>query len=87
MTERLKAGIKILFVGLPCQVSAVKHYTKNHQNLYTIILLCHGTLSPMILEKILKDYGIELKKVENIRFRVKITLRWNKTISVLLFQQ
>ena len=25
----------------------------------------------MILEKFLEDYGIELKKVENIRFRVK----------------
>ncbi len=71
ITERLKAGIKILFVGLPCQVSAVKHYTKNHQNLYTIDLICHGTPSPMILEKFLEDYGIELKKVENIRFRVK----------------
>ena len=71
IAERLKAGNKILFVGLPCQVAAVKHYTKNHQNLYTIDLICHGTPSPMILERFLDDYGIELEKIENIRFRVK----------------
>ena len=37
--EKLKLGRKVLFVGLPCQVSAVRHYTKNHQNLYTADLI------------------------------------------------
>lgn len=32
--ENLKLGRKVLFVGLPCQVSAVRHYTRNYQNLY-----------------------------------------------------
>ena len=73
--ERLKDGEKILFVGLPCQVAAAKHYTKNHQNLYTIDLICHGTPSPKILEKFLDDYDVKLVDLERIRFRVKNSFR------------
>lgn len=56
---------------MPCQVAAAKHYTKNHQNLYTIDLICHGTPSPKILEKFLDDYDIKLVDLERIKFRVK----------------
>lgn len=73
--KRLKDGEKILFVGLPCQVAAAKHYTKNHQNLYTIDLICHGTPSPKILEKFLDDYDVKLVDLERIRFRVKNSFR------------
>lgn len=69
--EKLKLGRKVLFIGLPCQVSAVKHYTKNHQNLYTADLICHGTPSPQILDSFLFDYGIRLTEVQSIRFREK----------------
>lgn len=71
LLEKLKEGKKVLFVGLPCQVAAAKHYTKNHQNLYTIDLICHGTPSPEILEKFLEDYNVKLTEIENIKFRVK----------------
>ena len=69
--EKLKLGRNVLFVGLPCQVSAVRHYTRNHQNLYTIDLICHGTPSPQILDSFLSDYGIRLTEVQSIRFREK----------------
>ena len=69
--EKLKLGRKVLFIGLPCQVSAVRHYTKNHQNLYTADLICHGTPSPQILDSFLFDYGIRLTEVQSIRFREK----------------
>lgn len=71
ISEKLKEGKNVLFVGLPCQVAAAKHYTKNHENLYTIDLICHGTPSPKILEKFLEDYRIKLTEVESIKFRVK----------------
>ena len=67
--ENLKLGRKVLFVGLPCQVSAVRHYTRNYQNLYTVDLICHGTPSPKILDSFLSDYGIQLTEVQSIRFR------------------
>ena len=69
--ENLKLGRKVLFVGLPCQVSAVRHYTRNYQNLYTVDLICHGTPSPKILDSFLSDYGIQLTEVQSIRFREK----------------
>lgn len=38
----LKDGKRILFSGVPCQCSAIRNYCKDHRNLYTIELLCHG---------------------------------------------
>ena len=48
----LKTGKKNLFIGLPCQVAALKRYVgKNLEDkLYTIDLICHGTPSPHVLE-------------------------------------
>lgn len=55
----LRAGTKVLFVGLPCEVSALYHYVgKNTENLYTISLICHGPTSP----KVHKDFCNQLEK-------------------------
>lgn len=69
----LKEGQKILFIGLPCQVSALKNYIgeKLNDNLYTIDLICHGTPSPQVLELFLKQYGYSLRNLKNIQFRIK----------------
>lgn len=43
----LKAGRKVLFIGLPCDVAALYNVTKNNDaNLYTVELVCHGVTSP-----------------------------------------
>lgn len=52
--EKLNAGERVLFIGLPCQVAAVKKSTGNPGNLYTIDLICHGTPSPKLLDMFLK---------------------------------
>lgn len=64
---------KILFIGLPCQVAAVKKIISPDwsENLYTIDLICHGTPSPLLLEKYLKEHGYSLKNLTDIRFRKK----------------
>ena len=69
----LKKGQKILFIGLPCQVSALKNYVepKFRSELYTIDLICHGTPSPTLLKKFLEQYDVSLEKLEDIQFRVK----------------
>ena len=45
--QRLKEGARVLFSGVPCQVSGLQYYAKNKkiptENLYTIQILCHGT--------------------------------------------
>ena len=43
----LKAGRKVLFIGLPCDVAALYNVVKNNcENLYTVELVCHGVTSP-----------------------------------------
>lgn len=65
---------KVLFVGLPCQVAALKNYVSNHENLVTIDLICHGTPSPILLEKFLKERGYSLSELKDIKFREKTNM-------------
>lgn len=48
----LKSGKKVLFTGTPCQSKAILYYFKEHKNLYTMTVICHGVSSP----KMWKDY-------------------------------
>ena len=71
--EDLNAGKRVLFIGLPCQVAAIKKIVGNNPNnyLYTIDLICHGTPSPKILNLFLKQYRKSIESFESILFRVK----------------
>lgn len=73
--ELLKQGEKVLFIGLPCQVAAVKLFVgdKLQDNLYTADLICHGTPSPQLLQVFLKQYDYELKDLTDIKFRLGTT--------------
>lgn len=75
--RRLLNGEKILFIGLPCQVAALKNYIgdKVDENLYTVDLICHGSPSPRILDMFLEKYGFSLEKIDDIRFRKKTSFR------------
>ncbi len=70
---KLKEGKRVLFVGLPCQVAAIKNaiHEKDQDNLYTIDLICHGSPSPKILDVFLEQYNINIKDLESIQFRNK----------------
>lgn len=47
--EDLNRGKRVLFIGLPCEVSALYHYVgRNTEELYTISLICHGPTSPKV---------------------------------------
>lgn len=71
--EKLLNGKKILFIGLPCQVSAVKLFVGEDLNhgLFTVDLICHGTPAPELLHIYLKQHGICEKSVSDILFRSK----------------
>lgn len=71
VAKELKTGNKVLFVGLPCQVAAVKNYVKTTDNLYTIDLICHGSPSPQLLEKFLEENKVNIHTIENLKFRNK----------------
>ena len=69
--NRLQNGQKLLFVGLPCQVSAVLNYLgdKLSEKLYTVDLICHGAPSPRLLDIFLSQYGLSLNNLKKIKFR------------------
>lgn len=55
--KALRNGKKVLFSGTPCQVDAVKKYTKDHSNLFTVEIICHGVTSPEMFESYLQMLG------------------------------
>lgn len=87
----------ILFTGTPCQVAAVKNIIGEHENLYTIGLICEG-VGPYKVWNLYKDFLEKQKKSKmiNASFRNK-EIGWdspvaryefesNKKIKVLSFE-
>ena len=62
LIDDAKAGRKILFVGTPCQVSAVRSIFRfrkiGEENTLFVDFICHGTPSPMVF----KDYLSMIEK-------------------------
>lgn len=48
LKQDLNAGKKILFIGLPCEISAIKLFCGDHINLFTCALICHGPTSQAV---------------------------------------
>lgn len=72
----LKSNREVLFVGVPCQVSAVKRIYKKISNLYTIDLFCMGVPSQYLLDRYLsEEFGNE--KINEVYFRKKVN-GWNQ---------
>lgn len=52
----LKNGRKVLFSGTPCQIAGLKKFLrKEHENLLTVDIICHGVPSPKVWDRYLKD--------------------------------
>lgn len=69
LKKDVKTGRKVLFIGTPCQVAAIKNiYKEKPKNLYLVDLICHGTPS-------LNSLQTHIKKVaphhhyDNVIFR------------------
>lgn len=63
----------VLFIGLPCQVAAVKAYVgaEAGARLTTVDLICHGTPSPQLLDAFLTQSGTSCEQLKSISFREK----------------
>lgn len=75
--KELKNGSKVLFIGTPCQVSGIKAFLNNDDNLFTIDIVCHGVPSPLLF-KYYKEY-LERKYKSNLtsfNFRYKKDGLW-----------
>lgn len=69
----LNAGKQVLFIGLPCQVAAVKKSVREDllDKLYTVDIICHGTPSSKALELYLENNRVNLSRIDYIGFRNK----------------
>ena len=67
----LNQGKIVLFIGLPCQVGALKNVIGENDHLYTVDLICHGTPSPKLLSDFLALHKVNLKEISSISFRYK----------------
>lgn len=56
--EKVETGKKVLFVGLPCQVSALKTWLQEkYDNIYFVALVCHGPTSQKIERKFINEHS------------------------------
>lgn len=67
----VKEGRKVLFIGTPCQVAAIKQMFKSvPDNLYLVDIICHGTPSNQFLKDYIeKNLKIDSGKVTDVKFR------------------
>ena len=53
--QDLKDGLRVLFVGLPCEVHLAQTFLEKHEistdSLYSVDLICHGPTTPKVAEQ------------------------------------
>lgn len=74
--DYLKNGRRVLFVGTPCQIKALRLFlNKPYDKLTTVDFVCHGVPSPSVwrkyLEDVVKKNGMTLEDIQDITFRNK----------------
>ncbi len=61
-------GIKVLFIGTPCQVAAIKRVFVHEDGLYTVDLICHGVPSGRLFKQSLPQ-RVTKWNISTIEFR------------------
>lgn len=68
--KRIKEGKKVLFIGLPCQVVAIKQFIgKEEKKLLTVDLVCHGAPPQLYLQDYIKKFKKKYGDFDDIQFR------------------
>jgi coenzyme F420-reducing hydrogenase beta subunit len=81
--DELKKGIKVLYVGTPCQISGLKSFLRyDYDNLITMDVLCHGVPSNKIFKKYIEYLQNKHKsKILDFNFRDKKQYGWGHNFS------
>lgn len=73
----LEQGRYVLFSGTPCQIDALnKVLRKKYEKLLMVDFICHGTSSPKVFQRYVRENIGDNKIIKNISFRDK-TEGWN----------
>lgn len=85
IAEALSARKMVLFIGLPCQVYALKSYLKNdYTNLFLIELFCHGAPRIGVYKKYIKLLQKKHGDIKRFDFRSKF-FGWNQVSYEIAF--
>ena len=69
----LHEGRKVLFSGTPCQIAGLHRFLrKSFDNLLTVDFICHGTPSPKVWDKYLKEQFLQPENIKNVNFKNKV---------------
>ena len=83
--EYLKNGESVLFVGLPCHVAAIKSYLRNQrieqENLYTVDILCHGSIPTEYFSAHLAEVCSDPCKISKVLMRSDLA-RYNYSLTL-----
>ena len=76
--QRLSEGKTVLFTGIPCQIAGLYAFLGgDHENLYTIDLICHGVPSPKFFKKYLEYQNKQMAgRIIYFNFRSKDKRGW-----------
>lgn len=67
----LKEGVKVLYIGTPCQIDGLLHFLKKeYDNLFTVDIICHGVPPIEYLKLYIDELHIR-KMITNVTFRGK----------------
>ena len=82
--KHLADGEKVLFIGLPCQVSAVKRFVgKWSANLYLVDIICHGVAPTTYLQQHIEYIEKrKQKKADAISFRDPLYFTYTYTFTL-----
>ncbi len=76
--EDLRAGLKVLYSGTPCQIAGLQNYLgKEYDNLLTVDIVCHGVGSQAYFDKFMDDLRRRYGDVQDVRFRDKKYVGWS----------
>lgn len=71
----LQNGMKVLFIGLPCEVAALYHFLgKKTEKLFTVDLICHGPTSLRVHSEFVDNLLADCGKKDIILFSVRYKL-------------
>lgn len=84
--KALKDSKKILFIGTPCQIGAIRNVFGNIDDFYVVGLICGGVSSPKVWKMFKsereKEYGGKMLLAD---FRYKGRYGWNTPMALYLF--
>lgn len=64
---------QVLYIGLPCDVHALKILFPNNPNLFTVALICHGPTSPLVQKEFISSLkSVKSEKITDFTVRGKV---------------